>query len=161
MSANKSPEPESVNERDDHKTDGNIANRKRSKRNATAQVETSEPASEPKPKRSKASAMVARKKAKITKEKEKKLLLKRKKATQRKAEERSGWVDAFMCKRCTDPGYPGYLLFQGKDTLGRHTKRKHDTSLPYNEMETIPWEETKGWRYAKLKKFGVSEGVKP
>ena len=54
-----------------------------------------------------------------------------------------------------------YLLFKGKDTLGRHYVRKHKTTLDYGLMETIPWNQTKGWRYAYFKKFRVSEGFRP
>ena len=92
----------------------------------------------------------------------KKLRLKRERQNQRKTVERNGWgPNAFQCKRCTMPGYPGYLLFRGKDTLGRHVKRAHKGKLHYDDMETIPWNKTRGWRYAYLKKFRVSEGFRP
>ena len=92
----------------------------------------------------------------------KKLRLKRQRNNQRKTLERNGWQpNAFKCERCTMSGYPGCLLFKGKDTLGRHYVRKHKTTLDYGLMETIPWNQTKGWRYAYFKKFRVSEGFRP
>ena len=147
--------PSGINKRDDHQMSNNEESDDQSSDDSEPEIE------EKKPKRSKASGGPAPKKPKI-KGKEKKLLLKRKKANERKVLEREGWEDkAFKCKRCTMSGYPGCLLFKGKDTLGRHTQRIHKTKLPYDKMETIPWAQTKGWRYALLKSFGVSEGVKP
>lgn len=100
------------------------------------------------------------KKRKVT-TKDEKIIIKRKKANDRKNLSRNNTSHlAWICKLC-HPEHPKGLLFRCKETLGRHYTRKHKKKLIFDDMPSIPWVETEGLHYAYFKSFRVSKGVKP